>query len=498
MYLDSSRSRFDPTKHYSRVLTLQGRVSLDSDDDEQGAILMHYLRTAISDIVGPAACPQESAGFEVGTETNDRVADLTLSTGRMYVDGLLVENEADTSYWNQPDGYLDADLDKLPTDGPYVAYLRVWERSVSALQDPDIREVALGIHGPDTTARSKVVWQLAVHGFDGEDPGDTAEQEWQTWVDSLDGGASLRAKAIAPADAELDICSISPSARYRGEENQHYRVEIVRSGPAEAGLLGKVHVIDGGDDARVPAGRAAKRTAPAAKATKGRKRAAVKAVPQEEPPARRPLGASASAQFVWSRENGSVEFAIDALDGAEVTLDSLGRDIPSGLEIGDWVEVCDDASSSRVAADVDTGLERAFFEVTALDPVNRVVTLDRDPVADIGETGRSPELHPLLRRWDSAGPVSLVEGSWLQLEDGVQVWFEGSGSPKTPTTYRSGDYWLIPARLVTGDVIWPQDADGPAAVPPHGIDYHYAALAFVPVDGAAVTDLRKTFLPIGS
>jgi len=44
-------------------------------------------------------------------------------------------------------------------------------------------------------------------------------------------------------------------------------------------------------------------------------------------------------------------------------------------------------------------------------------------------------------------------------------------------TYRTGDYWLIPARTATGNVEWP---DG-KALPPKGVDHHYAPLARIEV-----------------
>jgi hypothetical protein len=67
----------------------------------------------------------------------------------------------------------------------------------------------------------------------------------------------------------------------------------------------------------------------------------------------------------------------------------------------------------------------------------------------------------------------------------VQVLFEVLS---VPFTFRSGDYWLIPARVATGDVIWPSetatDAQGknvihPVAKPPDGVTHHYVALATV-------------------
>ena len=57
VYLDLSRVRFDAAKHYSAVLLQQGRVILDSDVTEQNAIMQHYLRTVVADLIGPAASP---------------------------------------------------------------------------------------------------------------------------------------------------------------------------------------------------------------------------------------------------------------------------------------------------------------------------------------------------------------------------------------------------------------------------------------------------------
>src|SRR4051812_26162921 len=106
MHIDTSRSRFDAAKHYSGVLALQGRVTLDSDRNEQQDIWLHQLRTAITDMIGQAGVPRDAAGFAVDRTgpTGDQLPDLSLSAGRIYVDGILVENSAQTTYWTQPDG----------------------------------------------------------------------------------------------------------------------------------------------------------------------------------------------------------------------------------------------------------------------------------------------------------------------------------------------------------------------------------------------------------
>src|ERR1700761_123782 len=104
MYLDISRDRFDPAKHYSAVLLQQGRVILDSDVVEQAAIWAHQTRTALADLVGPFAAPSGAAGFQIQrTATTSKLPDLTISAGRAYIGGVLVEVEAKSG--GQPGRY---------------------------------------------------------------------------------------------------------------------------------------------------------------------------------------------------------------------------------------------------------------------------------------------------------------------------------------------------------------------------------------------------------
>ncbi len=51
----------------------------------------------------------------------------------------------------------------------------------------------------------------------------------------------------------------------------------------------------------------------------------------------------------------------------------------------------------------------------------------------------------------------------ITLADGIQIQFQPSASDNL---YRTGDYWLIPARVATGDVEWPGDVGKPEALPP--------------------------------
>src|SRR4051794_19388080 len=111
---DFTRDSFDPTKHFSRVLSQQGRVTLDADANEQGAILLRTLRLMARDLIGPHAAPREEGGFRI---TPGGQGGFTISAGRYYVDGILIENDADCAYTAQPDW-------PVPDDDPLAAEIK--------------------------------------------------------------------------------------------------------------------------------------------------------------------------------------------------------------------------------------------------------------------------------------------------------------------------------------------------------------------------------------
>jgi hypothetical protein len=244
----------------------------------------------------------------------------------------------------------------------------------------------------------------------------------------------MAARAWRSEGVEEDPRVIQPEWRYRGPENQLYRIEIHHGGMAGA-------------------------------------------------------DAANSATFKWSRENGSVIFPIADIDETWVNLAGLGRDEKLDLHLGDWVEVVDDAYLAHAAA-------HALLQVADVDLPGRRVRLSAEPHHDVG---RSSDRHPYLRRWDQEpgdsgfahGAPHIVEGIWIDIEDGLQIWFAPGGA------YRNGDYWLIPARSLTGDVEWPRDASGrPLLEQPAGISRHYAPLAWITGHGHRPTDLREEFTPL--
>ncbi|GFJ92659.1 DUF6519 domain-containing protein [Phytohabitans rumicis] len=110
-------------------------------------------------------------------------------------------------------------------DGAYLAYLDAWERPVTALEQPSIREVALG--GPDTATRTQIVAQVRLAALAAApDPLDPAADipEWTVLTAAPDGRMAAFAEAEDPATTP---CVLPETAGFQGLENQLYRVQIV-------------------------------------------------------------------------------------------------------------------------------------------------------------------------------------------------------------------------------------------------------------------------------
>jgi hypothetical protein len=487
---DFTRDLFDKRNHFTRVLMQQGRVQLDADGNEQTSMLLHRLHSLAADLIGQHGGPVNNYGFRI---FNDGITgDFFIGAGHYYVDGILCENDPDvmvlgTPTASSPGNALTFSLPSLTlderqlvendwvevmdTDGnwhpvqvtavdvvkgtftinmlaqtlvrirrlmtylhqpdnpdtqmlsnTFLAYLDVWERHITCLDDQNIREVALG--GPDTTTRAKVVWQVNLM------PANKCEDINQL---SSTCNAWMRAR-LDRANPASDPCIVAPSSRYRGEENLLYRVEIHE----------------------------------------------VKTNRQGE----------TEWTFKWSRQNGSVEaIQLGITDDGGLIVNNT-----RGFAAGQLVEVTQEP---------DELLHKpgSFAQITKVEM--DAIYLDSDP----GGSGKSMWK---LRRWDqikipdtnSDGALIGKEGEWLDLENGIQVYFEEGG------TYCSGAYWYFPARVATGQIQWPVELDPngkprtdadeneiPRALPPNGIQHHYAPLAILnfAVSPPDISDCRSSF-----
>lgn len=497
---DFTRQTFDRRKHFSKLLFQQGRVQLDAELNEQQEIASDLARVGARDAIGWAGVPKYGGGFKIAV--TDSGEDLTISPGRIYVDGVLcvaetapvtvksldkksvtvgewpeltfekgdwfelgteggpswirratkldaskkvVEFEpaldpakvADPtklkltllpSYLRQPDLL---DIPKIG-DGTYLVYLDVWERLITAVDDPRIRERGLG--GPDTAARAKVLWQVKLEATT---EGASCSQFGPAWIPKAaqaDGTLNVR---TAPVKTKKDPCLVPAQAGYLGLENQLYRVEIHQGGKIGQG----------------------------------------------------------DVTFKWSRDNGSILTGLDDISGSTLTVSGLGPDDVHGFSDKQWVEIIDDAAELSQKSG-------PLVQIKTADRATDTIVLESTSATL--PTSIDKARHYKLRRWDSDGPVKAeipaTNNGWIALENGLEIKFTAGG------TYRAGDYWLVPARTAvaseTGSLEWPLGADGSTLPqPPHGIHHHYAPLALVTVQqgqfkAPPLSDCRKPFPPL--
>ena len=144
---------------------------------------------------------------------------LTISAGDVYVQGVRCENERAVSLDRQPAPPIDTQ--PFPSKpGAYGVFLHVQEQHLTATEDEELREVALG--GPDTATRTRTVWQVGLVKLRGANA-TCADVSAASPNDPPRG--RLRARAV-PAAVSSSECIVPPNGGYRRLENQLYRVEI--------------------------------------------------------------------------------------------------------------------------------------------------------------------------------------------------------------------------------------------------------------------------------
>ncbi|WP_431284198.1 DUF6519 domain-containing protein [Humitalea sp. 24SJ18S-53] len=453
---DYSQTRYDPRRGHAALRMQQGRVALDSDWNAQSAILARRQRAETLDTTGRSGVPMETPwAFRIGVLSAPRR--LTIGTGRLYLDGLLVENfpangttlgplaeptaTTTTNYAAQPFWPVP---DALPAgDGPHLAYLDVWLREVTAVEDPSLLEKALG--GVDTTTRQQLAWQVRVLANVGEDvTAATPPASIPGWAARTAPAAGRLTTRLAAEPAVTNHCLIPASGGYGGLENQLYRIEIITGGPV------------------------------------------------------------GTARFAWSRDNATVAARIEEVIAPDVlTLSSTGRDALLRFNAGDWIEVTDD----RRDLGQQSGLMR---QIRSVDHDSRRIVLTAPLPSALLPSGIGADTltarNSRIRRWDQSGQVRNSAGTVLAnldgpgsdglipvppsgmavvLEAGIEVLFDlvAAGG-----VFRPGEYWCFAARSIDASIDILDDA------PPLGPHHHYAPLALIRFPGDAI-DQRRPLLP---
>jgi hypothetical protein len=316
-----------------------------------------------------------------------------------------------------------------------LAYLDVWEQHLTPLEESLIREVALG--GPDTAARAKLVWQIKV-------------------ADKRPDGRNDLPANLSPDD----VRKAWP--------------DWVKTWNAQAACQLKVRLQP--DQTNTDPC-----TIPPTSAYRGQENQLYRVEIHTG-------GTLKDAQptFKWSRDNGSIVAAWLGTneDGGQIVSSAIG------FAAGQWIETTSEADD----------------QLAQPGTFNQIVKVEGDALYLASPVTFDEKTPQKFRRWDQQeteeirlkdGVVSITEGTtetdWIDLENGIQIQFQPGGS------YRTGDYWLIPARATTGTIEWSGDPSNPDALAPFGIDHHYAPLWIVSVsaDGKVTIDpkldLRRKF-----
>jgi len=385
-FTDAARKRF------SGVLQQQGRVQLDSDWNEQVEITKRRDRMLALDILGPVGWtpPGIQTGFLL--QYTATTSDFTINSGRVYVDGLVVEcfDEDKASYLSQPFVMTPSPAPALPASG--IFYLDVWEREVTYVEDPQLLDVALG--GVDTATRTQTIWQLKIQPA-GPTVGGTVSATCGGFVPPAASGGQLTTTAISPPKPD-DPCILPPLAGYRGLENRLYRLEIHKG------------------------------------------------------------GAMGTAKWKWSRDNGSIVSAVTGFSTGSptrLTVNRIGRDPVLRFRISDWVMVTDDhrelmgepGEMARI-----TDIDEANLQIALDRAIPATSTRLFATGTDI--TAR----HTRVQRWDQAATTNTLDGDGLittgtatvDLEDGIQIKL----GLATGGEFKTGDYWMFAARVADASV----------------------------------------------
>jgi hypothetical protein len=365
--------------------------------------------------------------------------------GRFYGHGAAALKASHETYLNQPD---------LPAADPAVlapvaagqtridwAYLELFERALTYVEQPDMRESAL--EGADTCTRTQLVAQVRIlngapiPATPGAEPAPPAAQFAQL---PRHGGGKLSTKdtPAAALDPCADPCEPSILGPYVGEDNRLFRVEVHASGD---------------------------------------------------------LGGATPAWLKWSRDNGAVTSALIADAAAGATAAVVEK--PELFAPGDLIELSDDL------VELGTGpyAPNADPRSRTRGELRRIVTVNLQTRtiswADAGASNparHAPLPQPLrvayhakITHWD--GEFAAATGDRV-LADGVTIELTGSG-------LLAGDYWLFTTRTVTRSVELLIEA------PPRGTRRGYYLLAAIRrsrapagAEQVIVDDLRPRFAPL--
>jgi hypothetical protein len=435
---DISRTSFDPWKNYSGVVMEQGRVQTDADWNEWLSELSRRIQAGTLDTMGHAVYPattpyafQIAASISGGTGGKGGTNTINIGVGRMYVDGLLVENhgERKTAVWDpaldelsnspqpppsplQPLGSSNSiRFDDQPynpgatvpqKNGQYLAYLDVWRRPITYIEDPSLVDVAIGL---DTTGRMQTAWRVGLLPLPTSDPWTCHTPESAIPWPVTSGYLSNNTVTSGPSGP----CCLTTGTGYTGAENQFYRVEIHQAGTS------------GG----------------------------------------------ANATFKWSRENASVQTGVTGIasgssslgDPASVlTVLSLGRDQVLGFSAGNWIEITNQTLDDKC-------LPGELYKIDTVNVSDMTITLTTPLSSNFPASSLQANRYTRIIRWDQSGKIYKSDNSLhynLDAASGSTI----TGSVTSGTSFIAGEQVIQNNSLASATLVGTVATSGPMYVGP--------------------------------
>lgn len=463
--MDITRSSHDSRKHYDATRALQGRLLTDDDLNVSDILAKEERRAERVHVIGSHGSPDD--GFSIANPSltefdGGTLIDFDIRPGTLYVGGLRLELEpGGERFSGQKDWLQQTRRDRTAIgSAPRVdlVYVETWQQPVTATEDGELLEEALG--GVDTTARLRTMRRVRLFQDVRTEDAFVAWDKLRDQLGLSDEG-ELRSEAQLTVGFEQsglseDLCTPGVEGGYLGADNQAIRVELVGGskllwGYDNGGALYRVNV---------SADKVTLRTPPRDEAHWPRAGQTVEIIPwstilpngEKVAEARGPLppdvGPSYFATVTKSYDPETGELRVD-------------KQLPQGFNDGAWTR--------RYPPDVsevlkDKGEDRAYVFMRVWN--------------------RGSDSSPLPTSYTPNVPVKLGNTGLLVTVGGAQR--------------RIGDHWVIAVRPRSASTVVPWRLIDPGKCPPEGPRRFYAPLALlVWKDGMAeVIDSRARFLPL--